>query len=34
MDSGNFPSHTELLEWAVKLKIQLETLISTKADEL
>ena len=34
VNSDDFPSHAELLEWAAELKIQLGTLIPTKADEL
>ena len=34
VNSDNFPSHMKLLEWVTELKIQLETLISMKADEL
>ena len=34
MNSGNFSSYAELLEWVAELQIQLEMLISMKADEL
>ena len=33
-DLNNYLSHTELLNWVSKLKIQLDTLILMKADEL